>query len=322
MESAINTKYNNKIAMGIYHLDTRWCSHKDFDYITRELGIVNAVRIANDGVASVKYACDWAKECGGQVWLSVPVFISKKETIEEYIETLVKYVDKLKKADAWDYVVGFQWDEPLLKKGHTNEDFYAMTKAVSETFGKRIFPVFSFYEIVGKRGNEGDPDFQWLLKKECSEYITDVAFDVYGYDFSNPNDEDTIKEYKRLEKSYGVPFNSAEDIIEYHTKAMLDLMMYPDKVRVWYFPDGYICNRRTGPAGKVNEQNCIDSLKGFKNLLLKQKNPGGLFIYTYKSWDDHDGLDWQLDKDNPNQWKKYIEASKEVFDEIAEIDLK
>lgn len=313
---------NKRISMGIYHLDTRWCSHRDFDYVTRELGIVNTVRISNEGLASVVYACNWAKECGGDVWLSVPTFFSKKETIEEYIESLEKYVDKLKKAEVWDYVAGFQWDEPLLKKGHTNEDFYAMTKAVSETFGKRIFPVFSFYEIVGKRGNDGDPDFQWLLRKECSEYITDVAFDVYGFDFTNPTDERTLAEYKRLEKSYGVPFNSAEDVFEYHTKAMLDLMMYPDKVRVWYFPDGYICGKRTGAAGSVTEQDCINSLVGLKNLLLKQKNPGGLFTYTYKSWGDHDALDWQLDRDNPNMWKDYIKASQEVFKELSQIELK
>lgn len=313
---------NKKIGMGIYHLDTRWCSHKDFDYITRELKIVNTVRIATEGVASVAYAASWAKECGGEVWLSPPTFFSKKETIEEYMENLTKYVDKLKKADAWDAVVGFQWDEPLLKKGHTNEDFLAMTKAVSETFGKRIFPVFSFYEIVGKRGNDGDPDFQWLLKKECSEYITDVAFDVYGFDFSNPQDERTLAEYKCLEKSYGVAFNSAEDVFEYHTKAMLDLMMYPDKVRVWYFPDGYLCGKRTGPAGVLSEQDCINSLVGLKNFLLKQKNPGGLFTYTYKSWGDHDGLDWLLDKDNPDCWKDYIKASQEVICELSQIEIK
>ena len=44
---------NNKILMGIYHLDPRWCSHRDFDYVTRQLGIVNTVRISNEGVASV-----------------------------------------------------------------------------------------------------------------------------------------------------------------------------------------------------------------------------------------------------------------------------
>lgn len=313
---------NKRISMGIYHLDTRWCSHRDFDYVTRDLKIVNTVRISTEGVASVAYAANWAKECGGSVWLSPPTFFSKKETIEEYIESLTKYVDKLKKTEAWDAVVGFQWDEPLLKKGHTNEDFLAMTKAVSETFGKRIFPVFSLYEIVGKRGNLADPDFQWLLKKECSEYITDVAFDVYGYDFTNPSDERTLSEYKRLEGQYGVPFSSAEDIFELLTEKMLELMKYPDKVRVWYFPDGYICGKRTGEAGPLSEQDCINSLLGLKNLLLKQKNPGGLFTYTYKSWGDHDALDWQLDKDNPNQWKNYIKASKEVFDELSKIELK
>ena len=321
MENTINTQYHNKLGMGIYHLDTRWCSHKDFDYVS-DLGIVNMYRITNEGVASTIYAGEKAKKSGAMIWVAPPIFYSRKETIEEYMQTLDKFVTKLKEAGVWDCVVGFQWDEPLLHKGHTNEDFLAMTKAVTEAYGKRIFPVFSFYEIVGKRGNDGDPDFQWLLRKECSTYITDAAFDVYGYDFTNPQDERTLAEYKRLEGQYGETFTCVEDFLRYMTGRLLGLMENPDNVRVWYFPDAYACGKRTGPARAVNEEDCINSLLGFKNLLLEQKNPGGLFSYTYKSWGDHDALDWHLNKKNPNQWKKYIEVAKQVCAELSSIEIK
>ncbi len=321
MENVVNKQYHDKLGVAMYHLDTRFCAHKDFDYITG-LGIVNATRVSMDGFASSCYACEWAKKTGAQIWLAPPTFFSSKETIEQYIEGVQKFVDKLIKAEVWDCVVGFQWDEPLLKKGHTNEDFLAMTKAMSETFKKRIFPVFSLYEVIGKRGNSGDPDFQWLFKKECSTYITDVAFDVYGYDFTNPDTEFSKKELSRIAGFYGDEINSAQDVFRLYTKKLLELMEKPDEVRVWYFPDAYICKKRTGEDRYTNEQDCINSLTALKELLLEQKNPGGLFSYTYKSWNDHDGMDWQLDKDNPQQWKNYIKAAQDVCRELSEIKIK
>ena len=317
-EKTINTYYHDKLGVGIYHLDPRWCSTYDFKRIAN-YGMVNTFRLTTEaGSGSFTRGARFAMETGAQVWFCGQAFIGAKETLSEYMARLDKTVSGLKKAGVWDAVVGFQWDEPLLRRGHTNENFLEMTKAVYEAYGKRIFPVFSMYEIVGKRGNIGDPDFQWLLQKESSKYITDVAFDNYSYDFRVPL-RDASKE--RLFRHYNRNFESAQEVMQFFTDKMLELMEKPDDVRVWYFPCGYLARLWEG-GPLADEDFCIQSLEGYKDLLLKQKNPGGLFTYGYKSWGNKDHLDWQLDEDNPNQWKKYIEASKKVCDELKDIKIK
>ena len=317
-EKTINTYYHDKLGVGLYHLDPRWCSTYDFKRVSG-YGMVNAYRLTTEaGSTSFIRGCRYAMETGAQVWYSAPTFISAKETIEEFMARLDKTINGLKKHGVWDAVVGFQWDEPLLKKGHTNEDFLVMTKAISEAYGMRIFPVFSMYEIVGKRGNIGDPDFQWLLKKESSKYITDVAFDVYSYDFRGEL-RDATKE--RLKRHYNIDFTTAEEALQFYTDKMLELMENPDDVRVWYFPCAYLCRLWEG-GPLADEDFCIQSLEGYKNLLLKQKNPGGLFSYGFKSWGEHNHLDWWVDEDNPDMWKRYVEAAKNVCDEIKDIKIK
>ncbi len=317
-EKNICKKYHDSLGVGLYHLDPRWCNQYEFD-AALDLGMVNMLRLTTEaGSGTFNYGCRVAAERGYQVWYSAPAYIGKTETLSEYMAALKKKIGFIKNAGNWDTVVGFQWDEPLLKKGHSNEDFLTMTKAVWEEYGKRIFPVFSLYEIVGKRGNIGDPDFQWLFSKESSDYITDVGFDVYGYDFRAP-----LREEKKLKlkKDFGRDFETPEEILQYFTDVTLGLMKKPDDVRFWYFPCAYLCKLYAG-GPIADEDFCTASLKGFKELLLKQKNPGGLFAYGFKSWGDRNHLDWQIDEDNPNRWNKYIAAAKDVCDELKDIKIK
>ena len=318
-EREINKQYHNKLGVGIYHLDPRWVSTYEFNRIA-DLGMVNCYRFTTEaGEDSFIRGCEKAKETGAQVWYCAPPFYGYKESLSEYMKRHDKSIQVIKDAGLWDTVVGFQWDEPLLHRGHTNENFLDMTKAISETYGKRIFPVFSNYEIVGKRGNiEDPPNFQFLLEKWASKYITDVAFDNYGYDFRVPLRD---AEKKRLSAFYNREFESAEDILEYYTDRMLALIENPDDVRVWYFPCGYLALLWVG-GPHADEDFCTQSLEGFKKLLLKQKNPGGLFTYGFKSWGDRDHLDWWLQEENPDRWEKYIEASKRVCGELKDIDIK
>ncbi len=316
-EKVVNAQQCDTLSVGLYHLDPRWCSMYDFKRVAN-YGMVNTFRLTTEaGPGTFKKGCQFAKEIGASVWYSAPTFIATQETLSDFMAKLDKQIKGLENAGVWDTVVGFQWDEPLLKKGHTNADFLAMTKAVYEAYGKRIFPVFSMYEIVGKRGNIGDPDFQWLLEKESSEYITDVAFDNYSFDFRVPLRDETKK---KMLHHYNRKFETAEELMQFYTEKMLELMMHPDDVKVWYFPCAYLCRLWEG-GPRADEDFCIQSLEGYKDLLLKQKNPGGLFSYGYKSWGDRDHLDWQIDEDNPNQWKKYIKAAKNVCDELKGIKL-
>ena len=312
-ENITNKKYHNKLGVGLFHLDPRWCSTYDFKSVA-DLGMYNSFRFTPEaGTGSFIRGALRAKETGDQVWFCAAKFNSKKETIEEYMAKLDKQVNALKKAEVWDTVVGFLWDEPL-----ASPDLLTMTKAVAEAYGKRIFPVFAIFQIAGERGNLEDPDYDRVIKKEYSEYFTDVAFDVYGYDFRVPLSEEKKKNFF---DRYGVEVETAEEALQFYTDKMMGLMVNPDKVRIWYFPCAYRCRISIG-GPRADEDFCIQSLEGYKNLLLKQKNPGGLYSYGYKSWDGEDGhLDWWLDEDNPERWVKYIEASKKVCDELKDIDI-
>ncbi len=308
--TATNKKYHDNVSLMFYHLDPRWASHKDFDRMI-EKGYVNALRLTMDAYGTTSYGCKKAKENGMPVWLVPPIYLPKQQTIEQYMEKIDAFVEKLKNEDLWDTIIGFQWDEPLLRKGHTNEALLEMTKAMSEAYGKRIFTNFSLYEIAGKRGNEGDPDFQWLLRKDCSKYLTDVGFDLYGWDL-RPEYQDKLQEaLEKRGKQEGVVLKTGEDLYQHYTDVMLKLVENNEKVRIWYYPCAYNCK----PAGGIpaDEGYCAGHLEGFKNLLLKQKNPGGICVYTYKL-----SLETHLHHKNPDRWEKYEEVCRQVCKELTE----
>lgn len=314
MENATNKKFHDNVSVMLYHFDPRWCSHRDFDYMI-EQGYVNALRLTMDAYNTTAYGCKKAKEYGMPVWLVPPIYIPTQQTIDEYMDKMNKYVDKLKEDGVWDTVIGFQWDEPLLRRGHTNDALLEMTKAMTEAFGKRIFTNFSLYEIAGKRGNDGDPDFQWLLRKDCSKYLTDVGFDLYGWDMRPEFQEQLRPSLEARGKQEGVELKTGSDLYQHYTDVMLKLVENNDKVRVWYYPCAYNCR----PAGGIalDEGYCAGHLEGFKNLLLKQKNPGGLCIYTYKMF-----LEVHLHRKNPDKWLKYDETLKNVCKEFNKIKIK
>ena len=96
MENTTNTKFHNKLGMAFYHLDPRWISQKDFDNVA-DLGVVNSYRIAMESTGTLAYACKRAKKSGAQIWLAAPIFYSKRESLEEYMAGIDKYVEFLKK---------------------------------------------------------------------------------------------------------------------------------------------------------------------------------------------------------------------------------
>ena len=305
---------HNNLSLMFYHLDPYWCSHKEFDAML-EKGYVNALRLTMDNYDTARYGCKKALAMGYPVWLVPPIYLPTQEPITAYIKKFEGFVNRLKADEVWDAVVGFQWDEPLLKRGHTNEALLEMTKAVSETFGKRIFTNFSLYEIAGKRGNDGDPDFQWLLRKDCSKYITDTGFDLYGWDFRKEAQERLLPSLQKRGAQHGVEINTTEELYQFYTDTTLSLIENADKVRFWYYPCAYNCN--VGGGKRADEDYCTAHLEGFKNLLLKQKNPGGIVPYTYKN-----SVDVFIHPDNPERWIKYDAALKNVCAELNAIKTK
>ena len=310
MIESVNKEFHNNASLMFYHLDPRWCSHTDFDYMI-EQGYVNALRLTMDGYGTTLYGCKKAAENGMPVWIVPPIFLPKLQTIDEYMKGIKDFTDKLEAEGVLDAVIGFQWDEPLLKKGHTNEALLEMTRAYADTYGKRLFTNFSLYEIAGKRGNDGDPDFQWLLQKDCSKYLTDVGFDLYGWDLRPESQEKLTEALTARGKLHRhEPFKSGEDYYQYLTDLTLSLVEDPDKVKFWYYPCAYNCR----PAGGIplDEGYCAGHLEGFKNLLLKQKNPGGLCVYTYKLF-----LETHLHRKNSDKWMHYDEVCKNACKELT-----
>ncbi len=320
MAESVNKKYHGKIGMGFYHLDPRWCTFHDFDEFANK-GMQNCFRVNMDSYNTTQYVCFRAAETGEQIWLGGNPYFSKYQTIKEYIEDMDKFIDKLKGDGVWDTVVGFQWDEPLLKRDHTNEDFQTMTKAVFETYGKRIFPVYSLQELVGFKGNPDDPDGIKILKREDTPYVTDAGFDVYGYDFRLPTTERQANRFKILSQELGTEITSTKQLMQFYTKRMIENSIRED-VKVWFYPCAYSCSTWSKADYKTDEDYCIAHMQGMKELLLEQKNPGGLFAYTFKSWRHNDALDWHLSPYNPNPWKKFEKVCQEMCAELSQIDEK
>lgn len=209
-------------------------------------------------------------------------------------------VEGVKKAGLWDVVVGFQYDEPLLRLNC--DDFEEFSEYMSK-FGKRQMSLFSLYEIYeGRHPRADDPEFGMLkhviTPKSC-RFLTDVGFDWY-----KPADYEKFSEV--LDK--------------------LISMMGRDNFYVWHVPTTwtYCCN----PT--FTEDVCIENLNMCYKLLLDRKNPGGLFCYNWTSWGRFgstqpdkqlSSLDHHFAFNNPNRWNKLEARMIEIGRELREIKL-
>lgn len=316
MENSYDAR--NKLGLGFYHLDPRWCSFEDFKYIA-SLGITNSYKL-ECGYGTTLDGVQIAKEHGAQVWLGMERFNNQgksNETLSEYMARANRFIEKIKERELWDTVIGFHWDEPIL--GMTNEDFLNMSKAVSEEYGKRIFPVFSGYEATGKKGNFDDPDGYTILEGFATKYITDFGFDSYGYDFRRPYNENTAKRLALLSEEHQ-EITSVENYYRFYLNTLKDRMENKD-ARVWVFPTAY--QVYTWGGYHSDEDYCIAHLENLKNILLEFDNPGGIYNYTYKTWRlSEPAMDIHLAKNNPEHWSKYEETCRKVLNEIKDIEVK
>ncbi len=303
-----------KFGFGFYHFDPRWTSFETFDeYLSR--GYINSTIVVMDSYGTALYAAKKMKEIGGEVWLCATPFYSAKETIQEYMEKIDKFVQRLKDDDVFDVIAGFHWDEPLLHRPHTNQDFLTMTKALTEAYGKRIYPVFSVQEVAGVRGNIDDPEGDVVLEKFATEYITDTGFDSYGFDFREPSTEAMQRKLMQVHEKYP-NVNNTTDYYKNYIDALKRRCINPN-VKIWVYPCAYNCN--TWAQIPADEDYCIAHLNGLKDILLEQEHIGGIHSYTFKSWGTKSrAMDYFLSKDCPVRWNKYEEACKEVYKELQE----
>ncbi len=317
-----NNSYNakNKVGLNIYHLDPRWTTYEEFDWFA-DRGLVNSFILAADSstMSGVIGGAQKAMENGSQVWLTLNPFLSCEQSLSEYMKVVERKVNMMKEKEVFDCVVGFHWDEPLLNQKHTNQDLYDMTKALYNEYGLRNGPVFSVYELVGMKGNMQDPDGNTVLQEFATEYLTDIGFDSYGYDFRTPYTEAQTEKIKSLGEKYpGV--DSTETYYKYFNKVLRDRVINKN-AKLWVYPCTYTPYTWAGIF--ADEDYCTAHLKGLTKVLLEDENPGGISCYTYKTWSrHHKGLDILLQKDNPNRWEKFEQAMREVYDQVKDIEIK
>ena len=302
------------LGFGFYHFDPRWTTFREFDKLF-DKGYVNSLILGMDSYGTTSHAVSKMKEKGGQVWLGAPLFCSRRESMSEYLERVKKYTDKLKEEELFDVVTGFHWDEPLLHRPHTNEDLLEMTRALTGEYGLRMYPVFSGYEVMGRRGNWDDPEGTTILESFATEFLTDVGFDSYGYDFQIPSTVSMQNKLKSVNETYP-EIDSTINYYRHYFDTLKKRCMNPD-VKIWVYP----CAYRTWTWAQTfsDEDYCIAHLKGLKDVLLEQDNPGGIHNYTYKSWGKKSiAMDYFLAEDCPERWNRFEEACKEVYKELEE----
>lgn len=311
-----NYNANNKLGMGFYHLDPRWCSFEDFKYMA-SLGILNSYKL-QCGYGTTIGAAKIARENGSQVWLGMESF-NAKENLSDFMKRTDRFIVKLKEQELWDTVVGFHWDEPISNSRWTNEEFLDLTKAISEEYGKRIFPVFASSQVVGTKGNFDDPEDTTILKSFATKYITDFGYDAYGFDFRKPYSEAMTKKINELSEKFP-EITSVDNFYRFYLNTLKDRMENKD-AKVWVFPTAYTVN--TWAGYKADEDYCIAHLEGLKNILFEFDNPGGIFNYTYKTWNTvNPAMDIHLGINNPERWNKYEEACRRILNEIKDIEIK
>lgn len=222
------------------------------------------------------------KAANGMCWLYVVEPYDNRDTLEfkeNYVENFKMQIQAYKDAGVWDVIAGFETEEMTTRITH--EQFIKFTKFLRDTCpDKRILSCTSPYEIQGATINGFiiEP-----MDYETFGYVTDIGFDMYH----------TV------------------DYAEH--KALLEEMkekLGRKDVRIWFFPCTYKYESGT------DEDYMIKSLDIAYDLLLKEENPGGIYMYTWETWGDDYGLKDLLDPEGKQQYTRLAERIVEIGKEI------
>ncbi len=248
------------------------------------------------------------------IWLSPGVFKSNRQTIETYMANVAERVDKIIAAGMYDDFLGFIWDEPYLN-GITNEDFYTMTKALFEKWGKRNYPVFGQNAFL----DSATPNHE-KIKPEAMEYVTDVSWDNYSYDVRDSAKSNSAQnnQLKKLSSSLGITLKTAEDYYRFIHSQLMDKIDHD--VYVWFHPTAWLTSTYIGT--RADEGYCLGHLEFFLELLEEQDYLGGITLYSYASW-SWPGIEQYLEVPNlqtgkqllypdVDKWSEYSKAVKDM----------
>lgn len=196
----------------------------------------------------------------------------------DWQKALIEMRDYLSGQDYYESIEGLYLDEPLLG-GMNLDDLEEVTGFIRQEFeGKRIFVCFSVAGVAPDIWTTGDIK---PITAKAGQYLTDVAFDMY-HDF--------------------------DEKYEYITNQMKERLGNREDLRIWQVP----CTMNY--RGDKDEAYAIRHLQGCYELLKKEKNPGGLFCYTYYTFPSevedlgNIGLDKLRGFNGSTDWKKlYVE---------------
>lgn len=305
----------NKLGLGYFHLDPRWTTYDEFDWLV-ERGYINTLRLSTDSLSTTIAGAQKIAEFGGKVWLSIPEYSSERENLSEFMRKVDAKMKRLAERGV-DNIIGFLWDEPMGRV--SNRDFHEMTRELTKEYGLRLNAVFSAYEIMGVRGNMQDPDGTIMLQQYATEYLTDIGYDSYGYDFRKPYTEKQIKKFAEMsEKHPGI--SSTETYYNFYFNALKDRLANKN-TNIWVYPCAYTTPTWAGIV--ADEDYCIAHLKGLTKLLLEQEHPGGIMCYSFKTWSKNEkGADILLSRHNPERWEKFEQALRDTFEQIKNMEIR
>ncbi len=276
-------------------------------------GYVNTLFIAVDDLFEERVAL--CREYNCKFWTGPGQFYSNTQTIENFISNVEDEVEIIKAAGAWDLFLGFNWDEPIWR-GMSNEDFYTMTKALYEKWGKRNFPVFAVGSFIDGYGAQ-----YTTIAPEYMTYVTDAGWDHYYYDLRTEalNDTEQNASLASVNTKYGTNITNAEEYYRWVHSEMME--KFDHDVNVWFFPAAY--DAPTNASLEVDESYWLAHLNFFNNLLLEQTKPAGLILYNYGGSESAPALEQRLPVlstttgqqilfPNVEKWQTYAARVKEI----------
>lgn len=193
------------------------------------------------------------KELGGDqmVWLNITDLIFSISSSVAVVNSgwqsrLDSMMQTIEQEGLLDYVWGFYYEEPFYLNIKKN-DLRDSSKYLRETYPDlRVFAIFAVSAIDPKVHDNGSDQ---ILDPDSAQYLTDVGYDMYRDMSSN------YSTYKSLNET-------------------LKQRLGRDDVRIWYVPGLNL-------QGTVTQKQAIAHLNGLFRFLKEEKNPGGLFCYSY-----------------------------------------
>lgn len=209
--------------------------------------------IISSSPGELTYGLQQCKTYNCKAWVGIDVFGPDRRLRENWQSIVNDVVAEAKASGAYDAMLGFYLDEPLLG-GCTREDLYTLTKYNHDKIGKRFFICFAVAGVAPEVYD--DPNCSPPLTPETGKYITDIGFDMYWEFDANKSKYDEI--IRLMKQRSG---NEA--------------------VRIWYIPWAY--TDQTDDAATLTRLNkeCTRHLQAMYDYLKQEKHPGGLMVFLY-----------------------------------------